>query len=55
MYLVVAFAALLGGLYLIYGMVKESEPEPTDQDPLKGLSEEAEESGHRVAGLSPLL
>ena len=55
MYLIAAFASLLGVLYLIYRMVKESEPELTDQEALDGLSEESEESDNRVTSLSPLL
>lgn len=55
MYLIAAFASLLGVLYLIYSMVKESEPELTDQDALDALSEETTESGNKVASLPRLL
>jgi hypothetical protein len=53
--LVAAFASLLGSLYLMYTMVKESEPELADQEALDALSEEAEESDNRVTSFSPLL
>jgi hypothetical protein len=53
--LVAAFASLLGGLGLIYIMVRESEPELTDQETLDGASDETEESDTRVVSFSPLL
>lgn len=52
MYLVAAVASLLAGLYLIVRMVKESAPEPIDQDTINTL---AEETDNRIPILSPLL
>jgi hypothetical protein len=36
-------------------MVKESEPELTDQEALDGLSQDTEEGDNRATSLSPLL